>query len=305
MSYKYSLKQLFNKVIIPNSLNNKMILEYENNKTLPNQNKRPFSSFNINESSLAEKKMHKNIKYRNFSNNLKRKKNKIIQYNSLKKGDIFNLQYNLESGQSMNTTQTQKMEQKSKKPKHILVNSFRNKYPSIDLKKSHLGKNKKFLYSYTYKNNDHIHLDNINNRNNNICIGANLNKTINNVIVDNNMDFLREYKFQTVNNFNNKYKLKFKATVPKMQNKISNVFSLLKKYKYEEEKKIDTIKTLVNEKPKKIKKTKKNIEIFNEKDFNKNFSLIEKDFDIKNKLIDNKKFVFIHTLNLLKKENKL
>ncbi len=90
-----------------------------------------------------------------------------------------------------------------------------------------------------------------------------------------------------------------------MQKKISNVFTLLKKYKYEEEKKIDTIKTLVNEKPKKIKKTKKNIEIFNEKDFNKNFSLIEKDFDIKNKLIDNKKFVFIHTLNLLKKENKL
>ena len=301
MSYKYSLKKLFNKVIIPNSLNNKMIIEYENNKTLPNKNKKPFSSFNINESSLAENKMHKNIKYRNFSNNLKRKKNKIIQYNSLKKGDIFNLLNNLDIGQRNNTTEVQKMDQKSKKSKHILVNSFRNKYPSMDVKKSHLGKDNKFLYSYTYKNNDHIQLDNINNRNNNICIGSNLNKTINNVIVDNNMDFLREYKFQTVNNFNNKYKLKFKATVPKMQKKISNVFTLLKKYKYEEEKKIDTIKTLVNEKPKKIKKTKKNIEIFNEKDFNKNFSLIKKDFDIKNKLIDNKKFCFYSYFKLIKK----
>ena len=67
-------------------------------------------------------------------------------------------------------------------------------------------------------------------------------------------------------------------------------------------KKINTIRTLVNEKPKKIKKNRKRlIEVFNEKIFQQNFSLMEKDFDINNKLKKNKKFVSINTLNLLKK----
>jgi hypothetical protein len=129
-----------------------------------------------------------------------------------------------------------------------------------------------------------------------------MKKIINNAIVDNNIDLMREIRFQTVNNFNNKYKLKFRAKNSKMCDKINNVFSMLKLYKYEEEKKIDAIKTLTNERPKKIFKRKNEKQIlFNQKDFDKNFSLIQKEFDIKKKLKDNKKFVSIHTLALLKK----
>ena len=80
-----------------------------------------------------------------------------------------------------------------------------------------------------------------NNRENNICINSTLNRN-NNIIVDNNTDLLKAFQKQTINNFNNKYRLK---KIPKMHNKISNIFSLLKKYKYEEEKKINTFKTFV------------------------------------------------------------
>ena len=296
MNYQFSLKHLFNKVIIPNSLNNKMILEYEKNKTIPNHNRRPFSSFNSNKSILAERRQHKNVKLRNFSNSRK-KKNKLIQFNSLKKGGKLKLlHYNSDLEYCTNTTQTPTITDKSKN----LVNSFRNRFSSMNIKKRNLKNDKNILSSY-FNNKDNFNFDNNLIKNNNICIGSNINKTINNVIVDNNMDLLREFKFQTINNFNNKYKLKFKLKIPEMHNKICDIFSLLKQKKYEEEKKLDSIQMFINEKPKKNKKRKKNNEIFNEKVFEKNFSLIENDFDIKKKLKDSKKFVFIHTLNLLKK----
>ena len=61
---------------------------------------------------------------------------------------------------------------------------------------------------------------------------------------------------------------------------------------------------MANNKPKKLIKRRKNEQkSFNEKDFKRNISLFEKDFDIKNKLKDNKKYVSIHTLNLLKNNN--
>ena len=295
MNYQYSFKHLFNKVIIPNSLNNKMILEYEKNKTIPNQNSRSFSSFNSNKSILTERRQQKNVKLRKFSNSC-RKKNKIIQFNSLKKGGKLQLlHYNSDLEYCTNTTQTPTITDKSKN----LMNSFRKGFSSMNIKKRHLKKDKILISSYFNKNN--FNFDNNLIKNNNICIGSNINKTINNVIVDNNMDLLREFKFQTINNFNNKYKLKFKVKFPEMHNKICDIFSLLKQKKYEEEKKLDSIQMLINEKPKKNKKRKKNTEKFNEKVFEKNFSLIENDFDIKKKLKESKKFVFIHTLKLLKK----
>ena len=113
---------------------------------------------------------------------------------------------------------------------------------------------------------------------------------------------MKEIKYQTVNNFNNKYKLKFKTKTPKIHNKINNIFSMLKLYKFDEDTKIFELITLTNDKPTKIRKTLKNRQIlFNQKDFEKNVSLIEKDFDIKNKLKNNKKFVSLHTLDLIKK----
>jgi hypothetical protein len=298
MNYNHSLRHLFNKVIIPNISNNKKTLKYQKNKTLPNQKKRPYSSFNTIEKA-ARKECYKNLKPRKFSTNSKRTNN---QYNSLKKEEKNNLlNYNSDLEYYTNTTQTQTqtLTHKSK----LSMNSFRSKYL---IKNKKFKKHKNYLSSFflnSNNNNEKIYLDNNINKSNNICIGSNINKTINNVVVDNNIDLLREYKYQTVNNFNNKYKLKFKAKAPKIHNKIRDIFSLLKLYKYEEEKKMDTIKSLVNEKPKKIKRKKKKIELFNQKEFDKNFSLIENDFDIKNKLKDDKKFVYIHTLNLLKNNN--
>ena len=306
MNYHHSLRHLFNKVVIPNIQNNNNNKKYEKDKTLPNKTKRPYSSYNTMESK-TKKGRYKNLKLRNFSANLnsKRNKSKRISYKTLKKGATSNfLHYNSDLEFCTNTTQTPTINHKSK----MLLNSFRSKNPNMSLKNRKIKIQKKYYSSYlkTYNNkvkinNDKFYLDN-SIKKNNICIGANIDKTINNVVVDNNIDLLREYNHQTVNNFNNKYKLKFKAKAPKIHNKIYTIFSLLKKYKYEEEKKMDTIKTLVNEKPKKIKKRKKKYEIFNQKEFEKNVSLIENDFDLKNKLKDDKKFVYIHTLNLLKKQ---
>ena len=300
MNYHHSLRHLFNKVIIPNTSNNKKPLKYKKNKTLPNQKKRPYSSFNTMERATG-REHNKNLKLRKISTNFKSKKSTNTQYNSLKKEDKNNLlNYNsdLEYYTNATQTQTQTLTHKSK----LSMNSFRNKYL---IKNKKFKKHKNYLSSFFLNNNNNnekIYLDNIINKSNNICIGSNINKTINNAIVDNNIDLLREYKYQTVNNFNNKYKLKFKAKAPKIHNKICDIFSLLKLYKYEEEKKMDTIKTLVNEKPIKIKRKKKKIELFDQKEFEKNFSLIENDFDINTKLKDDKKFVYIHTLNLLKKQ---
>ena len=295
MNNHFSFKHLFNRVNIPSSPNNKILSNYES-KTIPNENKKSYSlSLYKNESTLSGKELHKN----QITSN--RKKSEILKYISSKsktkyKGGKRNILYN--NRYITNTTQTPSILNNHKKSRQTIINSFRNKNRSMNIKKNYLKNNNKIVLS-SYLND--LYLNQNNNKNNNICINSNINKTINNAIVDNNIDLFREIKYQTVNNFNNKYKLKFKTKTPKSHNKIKDIFSLLKLYKFEEEKKIFSLINLSKEKPKKVKKRLNNQKIFNEKDFQKNISLIEKDFDIKNKLKDYKKYVSLHTLDLIKK----
>ena len=304
MNHHISLKHLFSRINIPDSPINKIFSEKKRKETIPNQYQNLYSSFYRNELTYSEKEVHKTDTFSTKSN----KKNKILSKNNskLKKGKT-NLFHNKSKNKCSinNTTQTPPIMINQIKSKHIsLAKSLRNKYRPLNIKKKNLLKDKFIFASYDkYNNNDIFDIKKNNNNKNNICINSNINKTISNVVVDNNIDLLREIRFQTVNNFNNKYRLKYKTKFPNKHNKVNDLFSLLKLHKYEEEKKINEIITLTNEKKKQILKRRKNNQqfLFNEKDFERNFSLIEKDFDIKNKLKGNKKFVSIHTLDLLKK----
>lgn len=296
-------KHLFSKVKIPDSPINKIFSEYKRKNNISEQNNSLYSLFFKNKS--TSKELHKS---ENLIKNSNLKISKILKNNSIKlkiktKGTKMNsLDNKSQNKYSTNTTQTAFIIEKPKKTKQILVNSFRNKSHPLNIKKKYIKKKKIWLSSYLSKNNNFDLYKNKNNKNN-ICINSSINKTISNAIVDNNDDLIREIKFQTVNNFNNKYKLKYKVKFPKMHSKISDIFSLLKIYKFEEEKKIDAILNLTNEKLKKKERTRNKQISFNEKDFIKNISLFEKDFNIKNKLKDNKKYVSIHTLDLLKDNN--
>lgn len=106
-----------------------------------------------------------------------------------------------------------------------------NKFPSLDYKKNNKkAKNNKLLSHKAFnKNNLYTIQNNGNNRENNICINSTINRNNNNIIVENNTDLLKAFQKQTINNFNNKYRLKYKTKIPKMHIKISNIFSLLKK----------------------------------------------------------------------------
>jgi hypothetical protein len=309
MSYHHrSFKNLFNKVNIPNISKNKFLIEYKKNITIPDKDKRPFSSLYSSQSTLSGKEItQKDITSNCFShshsniNKMNIKKNKMLRYYSTKTNNKFK-DKNIHILYTASTTQTQAppIVNKSKKSKNS-INIFRNKFPCIDIQKNSLKFKNKALSS---KNNfNTVNFRTFHKDKNNICINSNIDKIINNVIVDNKNDLLKEYKNQTINNFNNKYRLKYKTKVPQTHNKIIDVFSLLKQYKYEEEKKIDAIKTLTltNEKIKKKNKRNVILQQFDEKDFEKNFLLIEKDFDINNKLKNNKKYFSIHTLDLLKK----
>jgi hypothetical protein len=308
MSHHRSFKNLFNKVNIPNISKNKFLIEYKKNITIPDKDKRPFSSLYSSQSTLSGKEItQKDITSNCFShshsniNKMNIKKNKMLRYYSTKTNNKFK-DKNIHILYTASTTQTQAppIVNKSKKSKNS-INIFRNKFPCIDIQKNSLKFKNKALSS---KNNfNTVNFRTFHKDKNNICINSNIDKIINNVIVDNKNDLLKEYKNQTINNFNNKYRLKYKTKVPQTHNKIIDVFSLLKQYKYEEEKKIDAIKTLTltNEKIKKKNKRNVILQQFDEKDFEKNFLLIEKDFDINNKLKNNKKYFSIHTLDLLKK----
>ena len=324
MNKNKSLKHLFSRIIIPNTPMNRILSDYEKIKYIKNDNKL-YSSFSKKKSNLigAEQYMFQdNLTSPNTISN--KKQSKIMKYNSFKiktrlKNNRINLFHKKNKYSTSNTTQTPSIPpilSDLKRRNKTLTNSFRNRYYPLNIKKK-LKKEKDGLSSYIHnsnnwdnnyknlnENNDYnsiLYLKKDKNRNN-ICINSNMKKIIKNAIVDNNIDLMKEIRFQTVNNFNNKYKLKFRAKNSKMCDKINNVFSMLKLYKYEEEKKIDAIKTLTNERPKKIFKRKNDQQIlFNQKDFDKNFSLIQKDFNINKKLKDNKKFVSIHTLALLKK----
>ena len=320
MSHLRSLKHFFRKENIDNISKSKG--HFESRKTITNSDfaKKPRSLF------FSRKDIKKNLKsfnvFTKFPSNLNmnikkvsnqsqtpryESSNETNKYDEYKLNSLLN--YNNEYGHGYNsiTTQTSmsKSKSKSRKSQNLSINVQKiknfNKSPSLDYKKNHIKiKNNKLLSHKAFNKNNFYTMQN--NRGNNICINSTINRNNNNIIVENNTDLLKAFQKQTINNFNNKYRLKYKTKIPKMHNKISNIFSLLKKYKYEEGKKINTIKTLVNEKPKKIIKNRKRlIEVFNEKIFQQNFSLIEKDFDINNKLKKNKKFVSINTLNLLKK----
>ena len=317
MSHLRSLKHLFNKENINNISKSKERFKPGKNITNSDFAKKPCSLF------FSRKDIKKNLKSFNFftkfpSNlnmNIKisnhsqtpryESSNETNKYDEHKLNSLLN--YNNEYGHCYNSITTQNSMSKSisKKSQNLSLNIHKikklNKFPSLDYKKNQIKiKNNKILSSHKTFNKNNFDKKK-NNRENNICINSTINRNNNNIIVDNNIDLLKAFQKQTINNFNNKYRLKYKTRIPKIHNKISNIFSLLKKYKYEEEKKINTIKTLVNEKPKKIIKNRKRlIEVFNEKIFQKNFTLIEKDFDINNKLKKNKKFISINTLNLLK-----
>ena len=323
MSHFRSLKHLFNKENFDNISKIKEHKDPGKNITNSDYTKKPCSLF------FSRKDIKKNLKTFNFftkfpSNlnmNIKvsnqsqtpryessNETNLYERYDDHKFNSLLNFNNEYGHGYTSNTTQTSMNKSKSKKSQNLSVNVHKmknfNKFPSLDYKKkSAKAKNNKLLSHKAFnKNNLYTIQNNGNNRENNICINSTINRNNNNIIVENNTDLLKAFQKQTINNFNNKYRLKYKTKIPKMHIKISNIFSLLKKYKYEEEKKINTIRTLVNEKPKKIIKNRKRlIEVFNEKIFQQNFSLIEKDFDINNKLKKNKKFVSINTLNLLKK----
>lgn len=309
MSHIRSFKNLFNKVNIPNISNNKLQIEYEKNSTIPNKDKRPISSLYSSKSTLSRKEITQRGNASNYFshshsniNKLNKKKNKMLRYYSSKTNNTFrdkkmNILYTASTTQ---TTPAIVFKSKNSKKSKNGINIFRNKFPNINIQKNSLKFKNKALSS---KNNfKTVNFCTFRNDKNNICINSNIDKIINNVVVDNKNDLLKEYKNQTINNFNNKYRLKYKTKVPQTHNQIIDVFSLLKEYKYEEEKKIDAIKTLTLNNEKK-KKNKRNIILqqFDEKVFEKNFSLIEKDFDINNNLKNNKKYFSIHTLDLLKK----
>lgn len=303
---QHSYKLLFNTVNISNPLNTIINRESEKNKTNPSFINRPLSS-NKKQKIISGIEPTKNIKSLNISNsiNLMNSLNlKQSKPNSTKKEKKLNLllknKYEYGNGYATSTTQTSATKNKFKKSQLFALNTFRNKCSSINIKRNYLRPKTHGLFSNMKFDNKNFY--SYKNIKNNICLNSNINKTISNVIVDNNNDLLKELKNQTVNNFNNKYKLKYKTKFPKIHNKIIDVFSLLKKYKYEEEKKIDAIKTLENEIPKTIKKKKKSIKDSNEKDFKKFFLLIENDFEnFKSNILDNKKFISIQTLDLLKK----
>ena len=318
MSHFRSLKHLLKKENISSISKNKEHLDQGKNITNSDYTKKPCSLF------FSRKDIKKNLKAfnfftkfpSNFNMNIKvSNQSQTPRYESANETNKYDdhilnslLNFNTEYGHGYNsiTTQTSANKSKSKKSQNLSVTVHKmknfNNFPSFDNKKKQIKikvNNNKLLSHKTFNKNNFYTMQN--NRENKICINSNVNKNNKNIIVDNNADLLKAFQRQTINNFNNKYRLKYKTKTPKIHNKISNIFSLLKKYKYEEEKKINTIKTLVNEKPKKIIKNRKRlIEEFNEKIFQKNFTLIEKDFDINNKLKKNKKFVSINTLNLLK-----
>lgn len=309
MSHTRSFKNLFNKVNIPNLSNNELQIEYKKNITIPSKDKRPISSLYSSKSTLSRKEITQRGNASNYFsqshsniNKMNKKKNKMLRYYSSKANNKFrdkkmNILYTASTTQ---TTPGIVFKSKNSKKSQNGINIFRNKFPNINIQKNSLKFKNKALSS---KNNfNTVNFYTFHNDKNNICINSNIDKIINNVVVDNKNDLLKEYKNQTINNFNNKYRLKYKTKVPQTHNKIIDVFSLLKQYKYEEEKKIDAIKTLTLSNEKK-KKNKRNIILqqFDEKDFQKNFSLIEKDFDINNNLKNNKKYFSIHTLDLLKK----
>ena len=298
MSKHSSLKHLFSRINIPNNLINEYLSKNKNKKVNTNKDINTYDFRAKTDSNFSGSKNHKSENYSsklNKSLNINYLQSKLKGYN--RRINSFNKQSKKEKNKiSTNMTQTPSLINNQKSSRKLLLNSISNRYHSMKIKKNDFQKENNVLSFY--KRNNYKKSKN----KNNICINSNINKTLNNnVIVDNNIDLLREIRFQTVNNFNNKYKLKFKTKFPKIHNKIDNIFSMMKLYKYEEEKKMDAIITFANEKPKINKKKMKSNEIlFNEKDFQKNFFLYEKNFDIKSRLKDNKKYVSIHTLNLIK-----
>ena len=285
---RFSLKHLFTRVNIPNNLTN--------NK---NDKDNHYSSFNKKRIFSTRGKIYNSLR------NTKTKNDQLLS-------DKFNIKYILEECKtnlfnkkhkkrySTNMTQTPALTENVKNSKQIFANSFLKRHNLLNQKKHKLRLNQDSLSLFTGEK-EKCYLNTNCNSKNNICINSNINKTISNVIVDNKIDLAKEIRLQTVNNFNNKYRLKFKTKIPREQNKISNIFSQLKLYKYEEEKKINAIKALTHAKSNSHKiKRKKELNSFYQKDYEKLLSIITKDLDDNKKINATKKCISINTLELVK-----
>ena len=129
-----SFKHLFSRVNIPSSPNFNILTNYEKKKTIPNIQKRSYSSFYKKDSPFLGKELHKSAK-----SSIKNQ-SKILRYISPKiktksKGNKRNILYFKSNRYSTNTTQTPSIYNNNKKEKQTIINSFRNKKHSINIKK--------------------------------------------------------------------------------------------------------------------------------------------------------------------------
>ena len=72
-------------------------------------------------------------------------------------------------------------------------------------------------------------LNNSNENNKEITMSEYNNNLNKEVIIDNLNDLFKILNKQTVNNFNNKYRIIYKSEIPKKRNKILKIFEILKK----------------------------------------------------------------------------
>ena len=132
-------------------------------------------------------------------------------------------------------------------PKHFEMNQNKNKqwrnltntnnsFESNTKKSSKKSINTFFNNKYLQENTDHLKIAkllftfNLNKNNLNIKFSTPKNENTYN-IVDNNVSLEKTFKRQTLSNFNNKYKFKFRTNNLKEKEKIKELFYLLKKHK--------------------------------------------------------------------------
>ena len=251
-------------------------------------NSEKFYSNNTTQTSGFTNKMNKGkIKNKNkrsvsacFYNNPKtiKKRYNLKKYDNSISNNIL-LKY-LSANENVNTNGTKNLSKKE-----LNKNLFFNKNSNINYNKYTLHKkNLSFDNKYIYFNSD------------------NIKERKRDIIVENNDELLKELYNQTINNFNNKYHLKYKTITEENKKRVKNVFRLLNQYKYQEERKNSLIKYL----SKNSKCNKKNIKNEKEKKnfFIKRNKLLSMLFFRYNKFHNYKietKNISIQALNFIKK----
>ena len=109
-----------------------------------------------------------------------------------------------------------------KKKQHYSLEKFVSNTKITSKKKAHLSKT-------TSLNNNMKLLNNSNENNKEITMSEYNNNLNKEVIIDNLNDLFKILNKQTVNNFNNKYRIIYKSEIPKKRNKILKIFEILKK----------------------------------------------------------------------------